>query len=494
MSAARTSLRTRIMVVVGATTILITMLLSWGVLYSWRATLIDREESQARAVARAFSVAVVDALVFAELDLYQSEGFIENYVSLFAHLEPRLRSITVLDPAGNVVARSWESAAPPWVSGSLEDLIATRAPRTTVAAAADGRWVTEAVLPMKTGERRWGTLVLAVEADSVRESLHRSFVLLALLTAAVTSIMLLLLWLLLGRVLGSLGSLVEAMDAVDAGPLPPPALPARADEIGVLYQHFDSMHRRLEQSRRDLLAAEQQVWHAERLAAVGRLAAGIAHAINNPVNGLRNCVYAIRHDPEDVAQTREYLAMMDEGLAHVAAVVRKLLGFARQQPPGLAPLSLNEAVESVVRLVELGLAQGAVRLELALAPGLPEIRADAQLIRELCMNLLLNAIDAVAPGGLVRVETRGAADDRVILAVADDGRGIPADEIGRIFDPFYTTKPTGEGTGLGLSISLGIVRAHGGTIDVASGPGPGTTFTIALPAAARAVAAAEAAS
>lgn len=475
------SLRTRILTTVGATIILITMLMSWGILYSWRETLIDREESHVLAVGRAFSVAVIDALVFAELDLYQSEGFIENYVTLFMEQDPRLRSITIIDPDGGVVARSWDRARPPWVSGELADLVAAARPATTIASPDGEHWVIEAVLPMMTGGRRWGTLVLGIEADSIRASIRRSFVLLALLTAAVTSIMLLLLWLMLGRILGSLRSLVEAMDAVALGGLPPPPLPARADEIGVLYHHFDRMHRRLEQSRRDLLGAQHQVWHAERLAAVGRLASGIAHEINNPVNGIRNCVYAIRNDLDNTVQTREYLGMMDEGLAHVSDVVQKLLGFARKQQPGARPMRLNEAVETVARLASFDVDRKGVRLELALAEDLPDVQADPQLVREVCMNLLLNAVDAVAPGGLIRVVTRAAGDERVVLEVADDGRGIPAAEIGHIFDPFYTTKGTGEGTGLGLSISLGIVKAHGGSIDVASEPGRGTTFTIMLP-------------
>jgi signal transduction histidine kinase len=478
------SLRTRILTTVGLTIFMTTMILAWGILYSWRETLIAREESHALAVSRAFSVAVIDALIFAEMDLDRSEGFLDNYVRMFMEQNRRLRSITILDPDGGVVARSWDRPRPPWISGDRDAITAAGEPTTRIAAVDGGGWVIETVLPMRIGQRRWGTLVMAVEADSIRASIRRSFILLALLTTAVASTMMLILWLMLGRILGSLRSLVHAMDAVALDGLPPPVLPPRSDEIGVLYRHFGNMQKRLDQSRRDLLGAQHQVWHAERLAAIGRLASGIAHEINNPVNGIRNCVYAIRNDLDNTAQTVEYLDMMDEGLAHVSDVIQKLLGFARKQQQGVAPMELNEAVGTVARLVSFSVERKAARLELDLAENLPDVQADAQLIREVCMNLVLNAVDAVDEGGNIRIATRPCDQDSVILEVADDGRGIPAAVLGQIFDPFFTTKRTGEGTGLGLSISLGIVKAHGGTIRVASEPGKGATFTIMLPVSA----------
>jgi len=287
-------LRARILLTVGLTTTVIMMLMSWSMLYSWRESLVSQEKANAQAVSRAFSVAVIDALIFADQDLYQSEGFLGNYVDLFMAQNSRLRAITVLDPMGSVLARSWSRTDPPWVTGSLEELLHIDRPLTTITRTPEGPWVLETVLPMSTGERGWGVLVLAVEADSIRGQIRRNFILLASFSVAVTSGMLLLLWLMLGRLLRSLRALVRAMDTVDFTARPIPALPYRHDEIGNLYKHFHHMQQRVEQSRDELLKAQHQVWHAERLAAIGRLASGLAHEINNPLNGIRNCIYAIR--------------------------------------------------------------------------------------------------------------------------------------------------------------------------------------------------------
>jgi two-component system, NtrC family, sensor kinase len=474
------SLRTRILLTTAGTITLIMMVISWGILAQWRGTLLAKERQHAIAVTRAFSVTVSEAMIFEENDLAQSEGFLDTYIAGFMQQDPRLRYIAIVGSGGEPIAHSLQ-APEPGPGGLPRGVAPTPEPESWFRRRAGMGWLQEVYCPLTTGRKHWGGLIVGIEAESVRHEITRIFFLLFGLAFAVTSLMILLLWVLLGRLLRSLRDLVHAMDSLELEDTELPTLPERRDEIGVLFRHFSGMRERLGRSRLELLAAQQQVYHAERLAAIGRLASGIAHELNNPINGVRNCIYAIRHDPDNREKNLAYLQMMDEGMEQAASVITKLLGFARKQQPSRVPISLNAVVRTVARLLSFDLARKRIVLELRLQDDLPPVTGDSQLLQEVVMNLLLNAIDAVDAGDEIWIGTRERDDGREELEVGDRGRGIPEADLPRIFDPFFTTKATGEGTGLGLSVSLGIVEAHGGTIGVTSRPGAGTVFTVTLP-------------
>lgn len=473
------SLRTRILLATGGTITLVMMVVSWGILLQWRGTVLTKERNYAHAVVQAFSVTALEALISEENDLAPGDGSLDVYVADFMRQNPRLRHIVVVDADGDQVAGDAGEPTP--------------APRHLVASAAvPGRpvswfrhdagegWILESELELRTGNRHWGVVNVSIEAESVRRELLRACFLLLGLVAVITGAMLAVLWTLLDRLLRSLHDLVRAMDLLDLGESGLPDLPPRSDEIGVLFRHFQEMGQRLRRSRQELFDAREQVYHAERLATAGRLAAGVAHEINNPINGVRNCIYAIRQDPANLEQTRTYLEMMDEGLEHAASIVKKLLGFARKQEPARQPVALNAAITSVTRLLSFDFERRQVRLVLDLEPDLPMVTGDVQLLQEVLTNLLINAADAIGEDGEIAVKTR-QVDQQVRLTVADDGPGIGPEDLPRVFDPFFTTKAPGEGTGLGLSITLGIVEAHGGRIQAASEPGAGAVFTVTLP-------------
>ncbi len=226
---------------------------------------------------------------------------------------------------------------------------------------------------------------------------------------------------------------------------------------------------------------EQQVLKAEKLASIGKLAAGVAHEINNPLGGILNCLYNLGKGSISPERAKEYLASMEDGLRRVQKIVRQLLDFSQQYNPELAPTEVNAVIERVLTLTSYAFEGTQVRLRRELGSELPSLMADRHMLEQVLMNLILNAVQAIRGEGVVTVRS-GHDGPWCTIEVEDTGCGIPPDVLPKIFDPFFTTKGQGEGTGLGLSVSLGIVERHGGEIAVKSQVGRGTTFTVRLPA------------
>ncbi len=232
------------------------------------------------------------------------------------------------------------------------------------------------------------------------------------------------------------------------------------------------------------VALERSARQAEKLAALGTLAAGLAHELNNPIGIISSRIELMLIEAESRGlpqEVRDDLAVLHRHAQRVAGIAQGLLSFARQGPGGQGPVDLNHLVEETLFLVEKQIVKDGVTLTRRLASGLPPVRGDANALQQVVMNLLTNARDALDGSGEIIVETAALPErpGAVRLVVRDTGPGIPAEVLPRIFDPFFTTKPAG--TGLGLSISYGIVREHQGTVDVESRPGAGTTFTLTFP-------------
>ena len=226
---------------------------------------------------------------------------------------------------------------------------------------------------------------------------------------------------------------------------------------------------------------ERAARQAEKLAALGTLAAGLAHELNNPIGIISSRAELMLLEteadplPPDVA---EDLRVIHRHAQRVAKIAQGLLSFARHSAGERGRVDLNQVVDETLLLAEKMIVKDGVTLQRALTPGLPPIWGDANALQQVVMNLVTNARDAVKGGGEISVETSAVAEPPggVQLVVRDSGPGIPPEILPKIFDPFFTTKA--EGTGLGLSISYGIVREHQGTVDVQSAPGRGTTFVL----------------
>jgi signal transduction histidine kinase len=232
---------------------------------------------------------------------------------------------------------------------------------------------------------------------------------------------------------------------------------------------------------------EQVLFDSEKLAATGRLAASIAHEINNPLEAVQNALYLLQKEFGDDATKRPYLDIAARETQRMSRILRQMLGFYRQQE-AMGDTDLNALVEEAGGLVSKRLRERGVQIANQLDPGLPRIRASADQLKQVFLNLVLNAADSMPKGGTITVATMAGAGaetelvgrDAVQMQVRDTGDGIPDELLAQIFEPFFSTKP-GKGTGLGLWVSQSIVQNHGGTMRVRSRVGRGTTFMITLP-------------
>ena len=289
------------------------------------------------------------------------------------------------------------------------------------------------------------------------------------------------------------------------------SIPVRSkDEFGHLANSFNSMTRALRKSRvdledwgrtleqkvekatRELHKAQAETARSEKLASVGLLAAGIAHELNNPLTGVLTFTYLVRKNLPDDSPDAEDLDLVIRETKRCAGIIRRLLDFSREKTPETTFCDLNILITETVQLIAQAAQLKDIEISTELDEQLPAVWIDEDLVKQVIMNMLVNAQHAIENDGRITIRTRllAASDcsetlaepqDMAEIVITDSGCGIPPDDLQRIFDPFFTTKGVGKGTGLGLSVSHGTIEAHGGTIEVESTVGKGTEFRIYLP-------------
>lgn len=277
--------------------------------------------------------------------------------------------------------------------------------------------------------------------------------------------------------------LVEASRRVAAGDLETKVPVTSSDEIGQLASAFNAMAAALK-SRDDQLKefTRRKVMESERLAVIGQLAADVAHELNNPLQGIMTYSYLMleRMPPDD--QQRSSVEKIASEATRCASIIRGLLDFSRPRKPQMRLTPLSTTIDDCLSLVEDRVVFQNIEVVRDYEADLPAVVMDPAQMQEVFINLIMNAAEAMDGVGRLTVSTRGDVARGVVQAsVRDTGHGISAENMARIFDPYFTTKEVGHGTGLGLAISFGIVHEHGGTITVESQEGKGTTFTVELP-------------
>lgn len=252
------------------------------------------------------------------------------------------------------------------------------------------------------------------------------------------------------------------------------------DEIGLLADSFNEMSRKMASDIESLKQMNEQLVRTDKLAAMGTLAAGVAHEVNNPLASISSLIQIMRSQDGVDADTSEKLDLISAQIRRITQVTKDLTDFARARPAARRPVNINDLIESSLRLAGFDKTFQKLKITRDLDAELPETLADGDQLQQVFLNMFLNARDAMPEGGTLSIRTENSGG-RISVAIGDTGSGIEAETAKHIFDPFFTTKPTGCGTGLGLAVCFGIVTAHGGRIEVANQNGRGTTFVVVLP-------------
>ncbi len=252
-----------------------------------------------------------------------------------------------------------------------------------------------------------------------------------------------------------------------------------------LKKYTEELEERVEREVAELRKLEQQVLHSEKLAALGRVAAGVAHEIGNPLTSISTFAQMLREMATDEF-TQSSLDIINTHIQRIAEIVRQMSSFARPAPTNLKLHQVNDIIRSSIDLMRLDKRmKNTISISEDLSADIPKTVIDEGQIAQVFINIILNALDAMPEGGTLSVASRRLTDDQgrdaIAISISDTGVGLPASEFERIFDPFYTTKEAGKGTGLGLSVSYDIIKRFKGDIKVASEAGKGTTFTIIIP-------------
>jgi signal transduction histidine kinase len=252
-----------------------------------------------------------------------------------------------------------------------------------------------------------------------------------------------------------------------------------ANQLSVAIENarlFDSEKETLEKLR----TTQRQLLQTEKLAALGQLSARVAHEVNNPLGIIKNYLLMTRQELASSPTAGEYLQVVTEEVDRIAGIVRQLLSMFRPRKQEFTEVNLNKILDETLMLLAIQTEKERIQIDNRLAKGLPAILGSAEQLKQVFLNLLLNACDFMPHGGTVIIDG-GMVGNKVSISFTDSGPGIPEENLSRIFEPFFTTKEGDKGTGLGLSVCAGIVESHGGQIGAANDPDAGARFTIELP-------------
>ena len=391
--------------------------------------------------------------------------------------------------ATNVVTPEGKRAIGTRVSKEVKEHVLGKGERWTDRAFVVSDWYITAYEPIEDiFGKRVGMLYVGVLEEKYVDIRNKALSILIAITVAGMLLAIGLGYLLADKIMSPVNRLIKASQQVSEGNLIPEIGPLSRDEIGVLQKTFRDMIVSLEErDKRRRAESENRLLQSEKQASIGRLAAGVAHEINNPLTGVLAYTHMLLRRKDLGDDIRSDLETIAESTERVRKIVKGLLDFSRQTKLDREPTEVNRLMRTTISLMENQALVKGVNLKFHPGENLPMVTLDRNQMQSVLLNMIINALDATEPGDTITIYTAAglSASDSgqrgVEITIADTGCGIPPENLDKLFDPFFSTKEVGQGTGLGLAVSYGIVQGHGGTMRVQSEVGKGTRFFVWLP-------------
>jgi signal transduction histidine kinase len=496
-------LRTTIVVNISLVMFIAMLLTGFVVITTAQKTIYDNKVQSAQTIVKSLQHIIVPSFTLPSDSSSSPDKVLEEFSGTQG-----LESIVVVDPSLNVLTLLNQKKYDIQISKDfLQEVLRVGRMLTEIKSIEGGKYMAVGA-PLFKDQMSLGAVGILLPLSGIESSIAQ-FQKTVMVFAISTALVFIVLgsFLLTRYLVKPLEKLIKATEDISEGYVPKHLEASSSNEIGTLSVSLSRMSDKLredkekiniyiqslEKSNRKLKRAQDEVIRSEKLASVGRLAAGVAHEIGNPIGIILGYIEILRQDYSNTKKDNESLERLEKEVMRIDTIIRELLSFSRPNTINLQPLQANEVIKEATSIIGHQKGFRGINLELNLQSTLPPIMGDEGLLQQVLINLFINAMDAMPDGGILSVSSEyrteknhGPLDytlpqDGITIQVSDSGSGINKNHINKIFDPFFTTKSPGKGTGLGLSVCHRIIESLGGIITVQSIFGKGTTFTIILP-------------
>jgi two-component system NtrC family sensor kinase len=454
----------------------------WG-WWAWqdeRDLLYHNLKSEGEQLVTSLASPIINALLYEEMGVIEEGGLLDNFIEeIINNPSLSITSAFVTDHNGKVLAHNRYGEYGKVYTGPLITAALNRSECISQLEESEGlsSQVLEIAMPLRIHGKRWGVLQVVISTVKLHKDLH-SLALRIILTSLSFFVLGTFASYLIGRSMAlPLQKLSALMSSVTNENLVAELPPDRSDEIGQLQNNFSQMLERLRSSEEERQRMVAQLIQSEKMASIGKIVAGVAHEVNNPLATIGTCIYNL--EQENISPNRN-LEIIKQGAERIRRIVSQLNDFSRAGSIDLQPIASNRFFSESAEFAKIALSKYAVRLVAQDECNTPcPLCLDKGKMQQVILNLLINASDASQPGAVVGFKAY-CKDFFYHIEVTDNGCGINEEDLNRIFDIFYTTKKAGKGTGIGLAICKSIVEMHGGDIRVVSHSGE-TVFSVVIP-------------